>query len=185
MQHSQKKLNWFLVGFVLLSINTGCSNFYKATQTPLGSTAERSKAVESLKQQNRYFVLRNGSQAYSMKNISLNADQKTLECMLDTLAYKHQLHLENGRRGKMQYIKHNQVDLTVLNEVHFYIQPDNAVGMGQHTLQLDKIQKIEVIEKDKKRTTTSYVLGAAGITVGSLVVVAGALALVFYSAFAF
>jgi hypothetical protein len=181
MQHSQKNLKWFLIGFVLLSINTGCSNFYKATQTSLGSTAERSKVIESLKQQNKYFVLRNGSQAYSMKNINLNADQKTLECMLDTLFYKHQLHLENGRNGKMKYLKQNQEDLAVLNEVHFYIEPDNAVQMGQHTLQLDKIQKIEVIEKDKKRTTNSYVLGAAGITVGSLVVVAGALALMISS----
>jgi hypothetical protein len=178
MQHSQKKLNCFLVGLVLLSINTGCSNYYKATQSPLGPTSERSKVVDSLKLENRYFVLRNGSQAYTMENISLNADQKTLDCMLDTLASNHKLHLENGRKGKMQYIRQNPEDLAVLNEVHFYIQPDNAVLMGQYTLQLDKIQKIEIIEKDKKRTTKSYVIGAAGVTLVSLGLFAGAVALI-------
>src|SRR5207237_9778106 len=40
------------------------------------------------------------------------------------------------------------------------------------TLSLDRIQKIEVIEKDNKRTTNSYVIGAIGYTFGSLAVAA-------------
>ncbi|MBL0357823.1 MAG: hypothetical protein IPP72_13460 [Chitinophagaceae bacterium] len=38
--------------------------------------------------------------------------------------------------------------------------------MGNYKLPLDRINKIEVIEKDKKRTTNSYVGGGIGITLG-------------------
>lgn len=52
----------------------------------------------------------------------------------------------------------------MLNEVHFYITPDTVPKFGKYTLDLNKVQKIEVIEKDKKRTTGSYVLGGLIIT---------------------
>ena len=60
------------------------------------------------------------------------------------------------------------MQLPVLDEVHFYIQPDSVAVPGMYNLQLSQIQKIEVIEKDKKRTTTSYILGTIGITLGAL-----------------
>lgn len=60
----------------------------------------------------------------------------------------------------MTYVKNDPAGILVLNEVHFHIQPDNTAVIGSYTLQLDKIQKIEVIEKDKKRTTNSHIFGA-------------------------
>ena len=62
--------------------------------------------------------------------------------------------------------------MQVLSEVHFYIHPDNTAVLGQYTLALDKVKLIEVIEKDKARTTSSYVIGAIGYTLGAVAVVA-------------
>ena len=164
-----KKQNLYLLSaFCTIMSFAACHTYYKAINLPAANNNRRTAAIDSLNLQARYFILRNGSQAYYMENISFSTDQKTLYCILDTLSPDHKLHLTNGRRGKMQY---NLEDLYILNEVHFYIQPDTLATLGRYTLQLDNVQKIEVIEKDKKRTTNSYVIGALGYTIGALAVV--------------
>ena len=168
MADNGKKFNRIVIGLIVTVIIISCHNYYKATATRSSSASEKAAVTDSLSHTNRYFVLRNGSQSYYMKNIVLSEDKKTLNCILDTLPGNHQLYLVNGRKGKHQYRKSDLEDLAVLNEVHFYIQPDNSTGFGNYTLQLDKVQKIEIIEHDKKRTTNSYVIGAIGITVGAI-----------------
>src|SRR5690606_4115334 len=59
----------------------------------------------------------------------------------------------------------------LLNEVHFFTAYDSNAVAGKYTLNLDKIQKIEIIEHDKKKTTNSYVIGAIGYTLGAMAVV--------------
>lgn len=168
----KKIKNWLqglVIIFILQLLFSQCHNYYKAVQTPAANSAS---VVDSLKPQNRYFVLRNGSAAYYMNNIVLNEDKKTLTCKLEQLPTNHQLHLVSGRKGKFQYKKGTAEDLNVLNEVHFYIQPDNTIAGGQYTLDLIKVEKIEILEKDKGRTTGSYVIGTIGYTFGALAVVA-------------
>lgn len=167
----KKQMRILAIAFFSLLFFTACHNYYKATQTTAVNNIEKAASIDSLNLENRYFVLRNGGQAYYMKNISISADQKTMTCTLDSLLSSHQLHLIKGRKGNMKYKKNNPDDLMVLNEVHFYIQPDAGIVMGQNLVQLDKIQKIEVIQKDRKRTTSSYVIGAIGYTVGALALV--------------
>jgi hypothetical protein len=168
--YKNKYCRLLLIGGAIVFL-AACHNYYQAVQKPSGNSNEKATTIDSLKFQNRYFVLRNGSQSYYINNMVLSEDKKTLTCSLETLPANHQFHLVKGRRGKMQYQKNNPEDLTVLNEVHFYIQPDNTAALGQYTLQLDKVEKIEVIEKDKKRTTSSYVIGAIGYTLGAVAVV--------------
>ena len=138
--------------------------------------------IDSLTKLNRYFVLRSGSQAFYMKNLSLSADRKTLDATLDTLSPGHRLHLSNGHNGKMRYKKSYSHHITVLSEVHLYTAGDNKAAIGsRYTLPLDQVQKIEVIEKDKKRTTSSYVIGAIGV-IGAIANVVEAFALAVVSA---
>ena len=172
MAQLQNTIKNFVSGMLLFFTIAGCHNYYKATQKEVGNNTEKAGVADSLKMQNRYFVLRNGSQAYYMNNIVLSEDKKTLSCSLEMLPANHQFHLVKGGRGKMRYKKNNPEDLTVLNEVHFYIQPDNTAAVGQYSLQLDKLQKIEIIEKDKARTTGSYIIGTIGYTFAALAVVA-------------
>ena len=76
----------------------------------------------------------------------------------------------------MRYKKHKP-DSVVLSEVHFYIRTDtNVRAGGSYILDLAKVEKIEILVKDKGRTTRSYILGGVGITIG-VVVVASIIAL--------
>lgn len=159
-----------LLSIVLLLL--ACKTFYKANSARSGSASESWSSADSLKKINRYFILRNGDEAFYIKNIELSADQKTARCILDPLTDNHSLHLANGRNGKMSYKRSDLNDLGVVNEVHFYIPKDNTVAVGNYTLQLEKITKIEVLEHDKKRTTNSYVIGAIGYTLGGIALVA-------------
>ncbi|GAA4741589.1 hypothetical protein [Flavisolibacter ginsenosidimutans] len=163
------KTNAWLLGLGLLFIAAACHNFYKATAGRTGPYA--SGTIDSLESRNRYFVLRTNSQAFYMKNMALSADRQSLSCTLDTLPPAHKLHLVNGRGGNMRYKKNELDDLQVLNEVHLYATGVSNAAIGENfSLPLDKVQKIEVIEKDQKRTTNSYVIGAVGYTVGAFAV---------------
>lgn len=153
----------------LFFLLTGCHNFYKATPKTVNEIADN----YTTQQYNyRFFILRNGGSAYDMSNMILSEDKKFLKCHLDAVAPEHLLHVANGEKGSKRYKlrKHEQ---SVLNEVHVYIPADSSAKIsGDYTLALDKVQKIEVIEKNKGKTTMSYVLGGLGLTVGAFAVVA-------------
>jgi len=155
--------SWVFV-LVLLLVFAGCNRYYKAVTANVKDTPD--KSVDSLKSQNRYFILRTPSQAYFMRNIILSEDRKKIACMLDDVPLEHLDYVYKGK-GNLQY-----KESYVLNEVHMYIGNDSPLNKGNYILSLDQIQKIEVIEKDKKRTTNSYVIGALGYTIGAIAVVA-------------
>ena len=165
----QKKLASTVSVILVFITLTSCHNFYKASS---GTTRSHTvTAVDSLIGKNRYFILPNGSQACYMKDLGLNSERKTLPCTLDTLAPEHRLHLMNGRRGKMQYKKFNPNEFNVLNEVHIFIEADSTVAIGEnYSLPLEGIRKMEIIEKDKKRTTVSYVVGGVAYTLGAFAI---------------
>ncbi|WP_121353288.1 hypothetical protein [Flavisolibacter nicotianae] len=164
----RKTANLLFAVFGSVLLLSSCKNYYMARRVQPGQDANGE--IDSLYNQARFFVLRTGSQAFYMKTMSLSSDQKTLTTTLDTLPPEHRLHLVNGRGGEMRYKKDDFADAGVLNEVHLYV-PSMDVRAGETVnLSLDKVQKIEVLEKDKKRTTNSYVLGAIGFTLGTLAV---------------
>ncbi|MBK7561174.1 MAG: hypothetical protein IPI68_06530 [Chitinophagaceae bacterium] len=161
-----------LLLFSIMVLLLACKTFYKANRARSGSANESWSSTDSLKKLNRYFILRNGDEAFYLKNIELSADQRTAQCVLEILPADHSLHLVNGRNGRMGYKKTESSDMGVLSEVHFYIPKDHTAATGNYTLQLDKITKIEVLEHDKKRTANSYVIGAVGYTLGAITVAA-------------
>jgi hypothetical protein len=171
MKFSSKKAKIFFAAFILIFSLTCCHNYYKATKPRAGSISQKASVVDSLYKQGRYFILRSGNQAYYIDDIVLSEDGHTIQCTLDTLPRVHQLYLTKGRRGKMQYKVRAPDDLNVLNEVHFYIAPESNLTAGHYTLQIDQVQKIEIIEKDKTRTTISHVLGGLAIGIGVTAVI--------------
>jgi hypothetical protein len=150
---------------LVAAIFVACKTYYKANYIDPSSSV---KTVDSLKKNNRYFILRNGDEAFYIKNIELSTDQKTAKCILESLPPNHLLHLTNGIKGKKEYKRSSPDNMNVVNEVHFFIPKDNTAGIGNYTLQLDKVNKIEVLEHDKKRTTNSYVLGTVAGVIGTL-----------------
>ena len=171
MAYSHRKLPVTIAVLISVIFILSCHNYYKAVKAKTGSTDRVARVVDSLQRFDRYFVLRNGNKAFYMTELSLSADKKILTTTLDSLPPDHRLHLKRGRHHNYQYKKMTD-DVFVLNEVHLYINNDEQAKPGTYTLSLDKVQKIEVIEKDKGRTVASYVIGAVGVTIGSLVVAA-------------
>ncbi|CAN5652904.1 hypothetical protein BH10BAC2_BH10BAC2_00820 [soil metagenome] len=167
--------NQKIVGIISLAvffvIVPSCHSFYKISKTPVLATHADSVVNENPL---RYFVLRSGTdpgKAYHMSNMVVAPDKNSITCILDSLVPEHQLHLKNGRGGNMRY-KINTAEKAVINEIHLYIAEDDAIAAhSNYTLALDKVQKIEVLEKNKGKTTISWVLGGLGYTVGTIVVI--------------
>jgi hypothetical protein len=172
MKFHSKKISLIFTAFSLIFSIAACHHYYMAVKPTANNPGQKASIVDSLQKEDRYFILRNGGEAYHIKNMSLSDDSKTIGCTLETLPANHLLHLNKGRRGVMQYKPTEPNDAGVLNEVHFYISPDTSISAGHCVLQLDKIQKIEVIQNDKGRTTGSYIIGALGYTIGAIAVVA-------------
>ncbi|MFI5124930.1 MAG: hypothetical protein ACHQDF_06365, partial [Chitinophagales bacterium] len=154
-----------LPAFIFLS----CHNYYKVEKTPSGEPAPDSLIQANLY---RYFILRSGQDALYMNHVEMSSNRKSLTCRLDTLPPEHELHLHHGRRGRFRFKKY-QPESVVLNEVHFFIPRDTtALAGNSYTLDFGKIQKMEVLTKDRGRTTQSYILGGMGITLGIVAVAA-------------
>jgi len=152
---------------LLLIVAQSCHNYYRVSKKSNITVVTDTASVANIK---RYFILRSGSDAYYMSNIMLSKDRKSLTCLLQALPEEHTLHLRNGRGGNMRF-KIAKPEAVVVNEVHLYIAGDSAAVAGRsYFLSLNKVMKIEVLEKDKGRTTASYILGGLAITGGALFV---------------
>ena len=165
------KLNEVFIICVILSVCTSACHSYYKTSAADDQSNNKAGNIDSLQSEGRYFVLRTGDKAYHLKGIKLSADQKSFEATLEALSSDHGLHLTKGVNGRMRY-QPRFPNLSVLNEVHLYSSTPlgtNKIG-SLVNVDLDKIEKIEVIEKDKGRTTSSYVIGAIGYTVGAVAI---------------
>lgn len=143
-----------------------CSNYYKAVTLKEELKPDK---LEEFNMKNKYYILRNGTQAMAMKNISLTADGKSLQCILEELPPEHQLHLTKGRRGQMIYRPQSEYknEEIILEEVHFYLPVKNAIPTGSYSFNISELTKIEVLEKDKEKTKRSYTIGIlAGTAIG-------------------
>lgn len=170
-----KKMKKLLTAMVVFVTFSSCNNYYKAITTAGPATAVN---IEDLKIKDKYFILRDGNGAFTMNNISFTADQKMMQCTLDSLPDIHKLHLKKGRYGKMRYENSNggeQDESVVLKEVHVYVSPDTNTVTGPYTVSLNNLQKIEVLKKDKQKTNKSTAL-AIGITVTAIALLVGGIA---------
>ena len=151
---------------------TSCNNYYQAITASEPVNADSFKDFED---SSKYYILRNGTDAFAMKNISISSDRKNVQCTLAELPFEHKLHVNKGTDGKMKYKTKNYADedeTGVLNEVHIYITPGSITNTGAYTLVLENIQKAEIIEKNKIKTRNSHAMGT-GIAIGGTVLVVG------------
>lgn len=157
-----------------------CNNFYKVSTAGSPVTAN---TIEELKMKNKYFILRDGTLSLAMRNMSVSADRKSIQCFLDTLPEAHTAYLLNGLDDRMTYTKtrtENGKEAAILNEVHLYLSPGNNATLGSYTFPISNIEKVEILEKDEKRTKRSHTRGSIAI-VGAAVAVAGAVVLIIAS----
>lgn len=167
-----------LTAVTIAALFSSCSNYYQAiTATEPTKPTSYNNFQDSMK----YYVLRNGSEAFAMKNISISSDQKNIQCTLTELPFEHKLYVTNGARGNMKYKTKSYTyedETGVLNEVHIYLLPGIKVATGPYTLALENVQRAEIIEKNKVKTRKSYIMGTSigiGIAVPVIVVVVAAI----------
>lgn len=167
-----------LIPVMILMGFSSCSNYYK---TITASEPTKAASFSDFQDNKKYYILRNGSDAFVMKNVSISSDRKNVQCTLEELPVDHKLYVTNGTGGKMKYKAKGYAtedETGVLNEVHIYITPGSKTGPGAYTLALENIQKAEIIEKDKIKTRRSHTLGtvmAIGVpvlAVGGIVAIA-------------
>jgi len=162
----------------IITALTSCSNYYKAITIAGPSNAS---AIEDLKNKNKYFILRSNNNALAMSNLVVTPDKTGIQCNLDTLPAFHRVHLMNATSGKMKYRKETTVDneTVVLNEAHIYISDTGIPVTGPYSFAFDKVQKTEVLEKDKIKTQNRHVTTGLIVVAGIGLLLAGVGALVF------
>ncbi|MEO6229587.1 MAG: hypothetical protein ABJB11_04255 [Ferruginibacter sp.] len=171
------KSTFYIIGIFAIILFSSCRSYYKIVSVPSTNNVAKAASLDSLKNMGREFIIRNGNSAFYASSLSINSNESSMECVLDKLAAENRLYVSRGINGKKWFTGIKSSDYSVLNEVHLYTEPDNSMSMGNNKIYLDKIQKIEIIEKDKGRTTTSHLLGALAITATLLAVIVTLVAL--------
>jgi len=136
----------------IICLCTSCSNFYKAITTSGKPTATR---VEELKDQQKYFILRDDARAYGMNNITISKDGQDIECDLASLPDEHLTHMWKPKEERPTYQKADAK--YVLNEVHLYTIPDSNRAPGHYKFSLSSVVKTEMLQKDIVRTRNNHI----------------------------
>jgi hypothetical protein len=148
---------------ILLFIGLSC-RYYKPVLSKTGNAGETGNFI-STNAVEKYFIIRQGANSYNLKDIVVDNSNLTLSGKLEPVDIDQLLYIK-AERKKYQYRGSNGEK--VLNEVHIYLKKEAALidATKVLVLPLDQVEKIEVIEQDKARTTTSYILGGIGIGLG-------------------
>ena len=171
---SQSSFRKFVAYILLLScfnLFTACQRFYRPVKVEASGADARQASLKTLSGDGRYFILRQGANSYSLNNVTIDQSGMTLTSDIKAVPEDHQLYIEDlKQRFKYSKSKNQQV---VLKEVHLYTANRQPIDSNQrYTLPLSEIDRIEVIQHDKSRTSTSYIIGGLALTLGAAIVVA-------------
>jgi hypothetical protein len=129
--------------------------------------ADESANFISSEASTKYFILHQGQNTYAFNGINVDKNKLMMSGKLSAVDPSHLLYI-HAKKGNYKY-KSDNAD--VLNEIHIYVNNNKVFDtINTAELLLSQVEKIEVIQHDKKRTTSSYVLGGLGIGIGAMVV---------------
>lgn len=154
----RKVISFFLV-FLMLFYALGC-RYFKIDQV----APENIASIENIGDYYRTVYVHWQYEDYNLSQIAIDTVQVSgLLSLTDSYIYDYRESTNNS---------YKPINSSILDDVHIYLNPDvSKPEIGPFTTTYDQIQKIEVIEKDKDRTTLSYVFGTLGISAGFLAVV--------------
>jgi hypothetical protein len=159
----------FAVGFLTIY---GC-NYYKPIPKSVSTAPDtKSAQLDSLIQ--KTFIIHSSQGIFLMQNMHINKENKEVTATLDVVPPQNLTYI-NDEKGKFNYSSKTP---DVLHEVHLYSDLDQNIQVGdQVVIPVEKINKIELIERDKQRSTGNTVLAVFGITIGTLAVITAIIAL--------
>jgi hypothetical protein len=116
------------------------------------------EAVEKYETAGRYFILRDGLDAYKMENLKIS--DNSLTCNLLLLPYHRYMFLNNTTNGP-GIIKSTEQEY-IFNEVHIHVNnPLHAAGLV--TIPLDNLTKVEIFIPDKESNLSTGTITALSI----------------------
>ena len=160
----------FCASFLILFL-MACQNFYKTVSAPAVSLEDKENSIKENLSMRKYFILQQGGRSYAMSNIEVDQQAQVLSFKLSALPPEHTLYTTPGQQKVAKRYKKNQPEKAVLTEVHLFTNMATKLDtLSTVRLPLSNLEKIEVIEHDKGRTSTSYVLGGIGIGLATVAV---------------
>jgi len=173
--HHINRLSILCLALGLLFV--GACNYYKpVTTSPSMSTSAKSRELASMSQ--KTFIIRSNQGDFLLKNVNVRLEEEDLVGILASVPEDHQVYI-NDEKSKYSY---NSKTQSVLQELHIYAPLDTDAKIGSMVfIPISNIAKMEMIEKDKAKSTSNTIILATGVTLGALAVVAiiGALAMDF------
>jgi hypothetical protein len=148
------KLLQFLCSGIFMIFLSGCYNYYKVA-TYIDITAQQ--RIDSLKNENKFFILRTPTSALALKNIKTNNQDSTISFTPGIVPEEHKLHLVKRKKMEMRF-KKSKPESVVLNEVHLYTSSPIYYKIGEVSqLPLNSIYHVEIIQKNKLTTTLNRI----------------------------
>ncbi len=164
----QKKTTAFILLVACINMFTGCNRFFKPVAVKSANNETKTSELRKQERQDKDFILHVGAKRYLMQKLSVDTATMEITSTLDVVPLEHKAY----STGRSKVYKKNAGQEAVLNEVHIFTDTTVKADYDQKlTLKAEDIKKIEIIEKDRGRTTASYILGALGITVGTYVII--------------
>lgn len=160
-----------IIILLIIILLTSCSNYYKVITI---NKSAASDVTTTLNLSNKFFILHNDSAVFSMENISLQDNNSKIKCTLSSLPDNHKLHMPRWGNKKLKYQngKNEYDESGILNEVHLFLSSKIIFEVGINEITVDKVTKIEIIEKDKLKTRRSRVKGGIITAVATIGVAA-------------
>ena len=153
---------------VLSLLFTAACNYYKPIPTsPSLSSDAKSKEIAS--QSQRTFIVRSNQGNFLLKNVNVRLDKEDIIGILESIPEEHQTYIKDE---KLTY-SYDSKTKPVLQELHIYAPLDPTAKIGSTvTIPISSIARMEIIERDKKRSTTNSIILATGVTLGALALAA-------------
>ena len=136
---------------VFLNLTLGCSNYYKINTI----TTNYSEETESLRFQNKFFVLNDGTDLYLLDSIRINDDNTGIYARINPIPAQIEKSLDAINRYTRRYYKSEK---NILQQVHVYTNGFTQVDDLKVLVPFSSIDKMQVFEKDDEKPERDYLL---------------------------
>ena len=147
----------------LIAILFACNYYKPVTKSDPGTNP---KVFDSL--MHKTFIIHSERGIFMLRNMQMFPEKELLNGILTDVPEYHKMYL-NDQKGKYRYYKKAT---QVLQEVHVFTKLDTSAKMEQSlNIPFKDITRLEVIERDKGKSTGVTILAAVGITIGTMAVI--------------
>jgi len=156
-------LNRFLLFTGLVAVLLAC-NYYKPVNKY--NPGSNPKMFDSLMQ--KTFIVHSDRGIFMLRSMQIFPEKEELSGILTDVPEYHKIYL-NDKSGKYKYTKKAT---QMLQEVHVYTKLDSSSRIEMNVnIPFKDITRMEVIERDKGKSTGVTILAVVGITIGTMAVI--------------